>query len=133
MKRPEDMTRDQLIEEVAYLRSELGLLRDDDEIARLRRAYPMHRGAARLIMALRAAGHRGLTYHQLDEAIPQVKGTGGERDLKVLTVWAHYARKAVGSGVIETIWGKGLRLTPHGIALVDAALGKTPEQQRSAS
>ena len=131
-KRPEDMTREELEEEVAYLRRELGLMRDDNEIAALRRAYPMHRGGARVVMALRAAAPRGLTYLQLDEAVPQIKGTSGERDLKIITVWTHYARKALGHDAIETVWGKGLRLTPSGIALVDAALGQTPEQQRSA-
>lgn len=132
MKRPDAMTREELQDEVVYLRGELGLLRDDDQIANLRRAYPMHRGAARLVMALRAAGQRGLTYQQLDEAIPQVHDSGGDRGIKIISVWASYARKALGPGVIETIWGKGLRLSPNGIALVDAALGNTPPSNRGA-
>ena len=116
------MDRHELEDEVVYLRSELGLMRDDDDLAALRQVYPMPRSAARLVLALRAAGQRGLTYQQLDDALPQVRGAEGERQLKVLTVWAHYARKALGFDAVETIWGRGFRLSPQGAARVDAAL-----------
>jgi len=130
VKLPEDMERDELEDEVAYLRSELGLMRDDDDVAALRQAYPMPRSAARLVLALRAAGQRGLTYQQLDEALPQTRGPDGERQLKVLTVWACHARKALGSDAIQTIWGRGFRISPQGAARVDAALNT--QHKRSA-
>jgi hypothetical protein len=130
VKRPEDMARDDLEAEVVYLRSELGLMRDDDDLAALRQAYPMPRSAARLVLALRAAGQRGLTYQQLDDALPQVRGAEGERQLKVFSVWAHYARKALGFDAVETIWGRGFRISPQGAARVDAALNT--QHKRSA-
>lgn len=132
MKSPEDMTREELEDEVVYLRSELGLMQSDDEVAHLRRAYPMSRAAARLVLALRAAGQRGLTYHQLDEAVPPVKGTAGDRNVKVLTVWVCHARKVMGAAAIETIWGRGVRISPTGAALVDAALNENLQHKRSA-
>ena len=124
------MDRHELEDEVVYLRSELGLMRDDDDLAALRQVYPMPRSAARLVLALRAAGQRGLTYQQLDDALPQVRGAEGERQLKVFSVWAHYARKALGFDAVETIWGRGFRISPQGAARVDAALNT--QHKRSA-
>jgi DNA-binding response OmpR family regulator len=130
MKRPEDMTREELEEEVAFLRSELGWSLRETDLELLVAAYPMRKSSARLVMALYRVAPRLLSVWQLDRIVEATQSE--DRDPKIINVMIHFARRGMGADAIKNVWGQGYRLTPHGIALVDAALGKTPEQQRSA-
>lgn len=131
-KRPEDMTREELEEEVAYLRREMGVAEHADLIWRLRSRFRISPGAIEMLLALYRAGGKTLNKSQLEFAV-DAEGARDRDYGNIVNVYVCRIRKALGDDAIGTHWGRGFRLTPEGIALVDAALGiQPPEQQRSA-
>ncbi len=116
----------ELEEENAWLRSELGLVVDGDQLATLRKTYEMATGAACLVLALYRAKGRLLNKLQLHEAIPAIWKDHDERCVKIVDVRICHARKGVGRDAIETICGQGYGLTPEGMEKVRAALGEQP-------
>lgn len=123
----------ELAERIAWLESELGLQRDADGFARLRAAIPVGgpqsraAGVARLLGALFSARGRTLSCGQIVERIPSPSGNE-DRDTKLAAVYVCDARRTFGRGIIETVWGKGYRLTPSGMALVASILSGEPQQ-----
>jgi DNA-binding response OmpR family regulator len=119
---------EELEEEVAYLKSELGLQADADLIESLRRAMPLGglaskaHGAAHLVAALYRAHGRTLTRDQLMERLPSRNGRD-DRDDKLCAVYVCAARKTLGHDGIQNVWGRGYRLTDAGMAKVAALLG----------
>lgn len=119
---------DELEDRIAWLESELGIQRNLDLVSRIAATIKDHGlqskrfGAAKLISALYLAKGRPLTTLQLMEAMPPRDFGEDERLPKIVTVYVCYARKHLGRGIIETIWGKGYRLTDEGVAMVDAIL-----------
>lgn len=118
-----------LEEEVAYLKSELGLQEDAEAYRRLRAAMKAAAGnsgrfqAVGLVLALYHAKGRVLSRYQLLEVCPSPSGKE-DRDATIINVWVHQVRKALGSGVIENVWGRGYRLTDLGRQVVSAVLGE---------
>jgi len=112
----------ELEEEVAYLRAELGLQRDETQIALVREALPLgipgRVGVARFLLALYAARGRVMTYAQIMEAVPPKAGGDDDRTYNLITIWACWARKALGRDIIDTVFGHGYRLTPEGLTRV---------------
>lgn len=123
MKRPEDMEREELEEEVAYLRSELGITDDATSIAALRDTYGLPPAASRVLMSLYLARGRVLSKDQISDSLPVVtRDTWSER--KLADVYVCRIRAKIGHAAIKTAWGAGYYLTPEGIAKVDAALAE---------
>lgn len=128
---------DELEEEVAYLRSELGLVRDSDVIARLRdhmrgvEDAGGHRPhGAQVVAALYAAKGRPLTRLQLLDACPSRTGSD-ERGTRLIDVWVYHARRSLGRDAIANVWGSGYRLTEIGMAKV-GEIAAGPQQDRAA-
>lgn len=131
MKRPEDMTREELEEEVAYLRGELGPA-DDHDRDKLRLTFGTTLAETCLLSALYAANGRPLSYWLLAESFPPTRMNDDRNDVGAVKIWISRIRKKLGADTVRTIYGRGYAITPQGIALVDAALGITTQQQRSA-
>lgn len=126
---------DDLEEQVAWLRSELGLQRDLATENRLCETIPRgaHAGRpqlARFVMALYAAKGRPVTRFQLLEACPPTTADEDSRSEKILDVWVWRARGWLGRDAVLTLHGKGYRLSESGMAKVAALLG---DDQRAAA
>ena len=126
MTRP---TYEELEEQVAYLKSELGLVAESDALHTLRLAMRVpgsvgRRGPAMVVMALYKAHGRTLSKHQIMEAVPPRSGGDDNREPKIIDVWVSRARKSLGRDAIENVWGQGARLSPQGMALVAGLLGE---------
>jgi DNA-binding response OmpR family regulator len=119
---------EELEEQVAYLKSELGLSNDVETSDRLRRAMrgtyrPTHAsGACGLVLALYAAKGRLRAKWSLMEAIPPRNGGDDDRNPKIIDVYVSCARKGLGHDAIETVWGRGYRMTDVGMERVRAIL-----------
>lgn len=131
MKRPDQMTREELEEEVAYLRSELGP-RGDHDRDKIMAALKTTVAETCLLSTLYAEKGRPVSNWRLAESSPPGRMTEDRNDIAAVKVWVSRLRKKLGADTITTIFSLGYALTPRGIALVDAALGNTPQQQRSA-
>jgi DNA-binding response OmpR family regulator len=121
MKSPDLMTREELEEEVLFLRSELGIALEETSIQALISALGLTRSPVRLLLALH--GHQGKVASTLSlmEACAHYQH---DREMKIVSLWVCRLRKALGHDAIENAWGKGYRLTSEGIAKVDQILEK---------
>lgn len=118
----------ELEEEVAYLKSELGLRRLPTDIDRLRRHFGLANGDAELLHALYAAKGRVVTRMQcMDATSSRPDREDDDRDLKMIDVRICRIRKPLGKDAILNVWSTGYRLSPEGIARVGAAIN--PNQQ----
>ena len=120
----------ELEEEVAYLRSELGLLADEDALLTLGRALGVSPVVARLVLALYRANGRLLTVTHLNDAVPSAKGRDEYISQSFFASLVCLARRPLGRDAIETAWARGYRLSPAGMARVAAIL--EPVQQEAA-
>jgi len=107
----------ELEERVAYLESELGLAQNTARESLFRQAFGLTGQEARLVMALYDVKGRILSKYQLEDAIQRVAGGTA---LKIADVYVCRVRKRMGYDAIETVWGLGYKLTPKGVAMVDA-------------
>lgn len=108
---------DKLEEEVAFLKSELGLQHAADHLHRLCVAFGVSPGPAHVLGHLYAA-KRPVMAWQLAEALPG----RDDRDFEVARVYVSRLRKVMGRGAIETFHGHGYRLAPGGVDQVNHAL-----------
>lgn len=115
---------DVLEEEVAFLKSELGLQAAADRVHTLRRELRMRPGVAALVLRLYDAKGRLVTKAQCVEAIPAVWADREERSDTINNVYVSHARQALGKTAIETCWGEGFRMTETGRAKVAEILGR---------
>lgn len=120
---------DELEEEVAYYKSELGGNLAADHVVAIKSA--MRGGSAhgracpaKLVLSLYRAKGRTVTKLQLLEAIPPKDGGEDERDAKICDVWVCQARQFLGPEIIETVWGRGYRISAYGTDLVGRLLGE---------
>jgi DNA-binding response OmpR family regulator len=114
----------ELEEQVAYYRSELGLSVDATQVADLSAAFAIKPCLARMVLALYAAHPRVLTVAQIYDAIPHDdEADSTTNPLKIVDVYIHQARRAVGTDFIETVWRVGRRLSAEGREQVASALG----------
>lgn len=121
MKSPDTMTREELEEEVAYLRGELGLTISAAAVGAVKAATGMSDGPARVLLALYHSKGRPLAKYQILDAAPAQR-TERDRDPKLADVWINRIREAAGHDTVRTIWGRGHAITPDGIIVVDRAL-----------
>lgn len=119
---------EELEEENAWLKSELGIQQDVSRIMKLHKAMLAspaittsgRRGAAEFVSALYGAKGRVMTHAQLLESVPSRDRE--DRAPGITTVWAYVARCALGKDIIQTVFGRGYQLTPKGMKLVTAML-----------
>lgn len=120
---------EELEEEVAYLRSELRLSGSEAEIDRLR-DFLGPTGSRGLVvgfvMALHRANGRTLAPWTLLDAMPSPTGNQ-DRTQELVKSVACFARKALGRDAIETVWGRGYRLSPAAMVRITNALAR-PER-----
>jgi DNA-binding response OmpR family regulator len=109
--------------EVEYLKRELGLILDGDQVLRLREVLRLSPTQAQTVLALYLAKGRVLSLAQLDERVP-APTAGDDREESYFRVVTRKIRIILGPGIIETVWGLGYRITGRGELLVAAALGE---------
>jgi DNA-binding response OmpR family regulator len=96
-------------EELAWLRSELGLQRSTDQLVAIGETFGLTLAEAQLVHALFRANGRVVHRAVLLEAMPSPYGLQ-ERDLKQVNAIVCRIRKAMGDNAIENIRGLGYRL-----------------------
>lgn len=111
----------ELEEEVAYLRSELGLVRDLAQIGRLVTRLRIGKTQANFLLALYNSRANPLNRYRLYD-ITRMHGLREEVDIKIVDIQVCKLRRQLGHDVIETVRGLGYRLTPLGVATVEMAL-----------
>lgn len=116
---------EQLKEEVAYLRSELGLQLDASRVAALQRAFGLSHHKARLVLVLFNAKGRVVSQAQLDDALP-LKYTG-ERSSNFINATVCQLRKQIGKAAVENVFGVGYRISDEMRARAATALAGMPE------
>lgn len=115
---------EELEEENAYLRSELGMNATEGNIVAILRRWPsLTRSHAHLLIGLYYARNRFLTLEQIEAILPK-RDHILDRDASVVKVRVSQTRKAVGFHAIGIIWGRGHTLTEEGVSLVREALSE---------
>lgn len=121
MKSPAAMTREELEDEVAYLRSELRPTLDHDR-DRLMLALRTTTAETLILSALYASRGHPVSNWRLADAAPAGRMTADRNDMAAVKVWISRLRKKLGADAVLTIRGLGYALTPIGVAQVEAAL-----------
>lgn len=121
MKSPAAMTRQELEDEVCYLRGELRPA-DNGEQGRLMAALKTTPAETRVLLALYAGKGRPVSNWRLTEASPPARMTADRNDIAVLKIWISRIRRKLGADAVLTIRHLGYALTPSGVAQVEAAL-----------
>jgi DNA-binding response OmpR family regulator len=122
MKRPDQMTRDELEAEVAYLRGEVSGSAESTGRDHLRAALGLTESEAAILDALHKAKGAVVVNWRLAEAAPPGRMTYDRNDIAAVKVWVSRIRKKLGAETIATVFGSGYRLSPVGMATVNAAL-----------
>lgn len=110
-----------LQEEVAYLKSELGLQVDGDVLATIKRAFGLTDQKARIVVILFKAKGRVVSEAHFQDALPSRYGAT-DRGEKLVHSSISQLRKVVGADAIETVYARGYRLSPGMRARVAEAL-----------
>lgn len=121
MKSPDAMTREELEDEVVYLRGELGLTTSASAIGAVKAATGLSDGPARVLLALYRTKGRALAKHQILDTVPAQR-TIDDRDPKLADVWICRIRQATCFEAVDTVWGQGYAISPTGRAIVEKAL-----------
>lgn len=106
-------------DELAFYKRELGLVRGQDAEARLSTAYGLtihEAGVLALLYRRRAIVPKGQVWDAL------YSNGQSEPDLKIIDVWICKLRLKLGKDAIKTTWGQGYRLTPEALAICDAII-----------
>lgn len=119
MKRPEEMTRQELEDEVTFLRGEMGMLVEVEDIRAVQDRWGASPHEARTLLALHRAKGRCVSRDMLSETVPE---RYGDRLRFPADIYVSRLRARMGKGAIETIWGRGYAITPYGAAQVESVL-----------
>ncbi len=118
----------QLEEEIAWLRSELGLQQRADQIEKIKALFPTwshdrtsRPQCAELLMALYNAKGRPVTHAQLAERV-SAPTAREERCMEAVKVWVYGVRNTLGYDTISNVRGFGYKLTENGMARIAQAL-----------
>jgi hypothetical protein len=106
-----------LEEQVAYLRSELGLAEDLTKLEAIRTRLGLTPTVGKMLLALRASNGRVLSNGFLSDNFTTGKDEAG----KLVHIHIHRLRSKIGPDALKTSWGQGYYLTPEGIEIVDQA------------
>ncbi len=109
---------DELVEENAWLKRELGMVQSGDRVTRLQRAYDLTENEARILLFL--FDRRGSTVpHGAVMNALYSDSPDSEPQIKIISVYVCKLRKKLaermGADAIATVWGVGYALTAHGI------------------
>lgn len=148
------MTKDEIIEDlreqVAYLKGQLGQLVSDDQLTKLRKAWGLTPQEARIVLALHAAGGKVCSKDYLLSALYDNPDTAAEE--KIIDVFVCKARRKLDGrntsvsnwrgarrgeahdnapyqGMIQNVWGQGYCLTPTALARVNQLLDVMPSEK----
>lgn len=110
-----------LEEQVAYLKSELGISRDMAIAARFKKAFGLTRGESSIVAMLYSSRFKAFTKDQLFEATRDA-GRSEEPGMKVVDVLMYRVRRRLGYQSICTIHNRGYALTPYGVEICDRAM-----------
>lgn len=113
---------DELEEEVAWLRSELGIQTELTVKSGLARSLGLSPGELSVVLALYRANGRVVPSSFIEETIPSTWGRAGDRCDRLVAVYVCRIRKALGAGVIETVCLMGYQLTSAGREIIRGAL-----------
>lgn len=116
--------RDDLRDEIANLRQDLGLATVLDECSRLKTRYGLEPSAAKILLTLYRSSTHVLRFEQVDDVTPATRQFRDRDPSSILKIWVWQIRKRIGRDSIETIWGEGYRLTPLGVSVVARALSE---------
>lgn len=116
----EEMTIEELRDEVASLRQVLDRFREERTAIALRRHFRMTPVEVGFLLGLYNAKGECVTHRILDGLSPAPSGL--LRDSNVSAVYISRIRKALGKNSVDSVWGRGWAITPVGIAAVDRAL-----------
>lgn len=112
---------ERLEEEVAYLKSELGLQIDGGQIAATKIAFRVTEQKARILIVLYRARSRMVSNAQLLDSLPPRYGED-ERSEKHVHSSISQLRRVVGMAAVETIYAQGYRLSDAMRARMDVVL-----------
>src|SRR5258706_2163071 len=104
-----------LEEDNALMKSDLGLVHDQDRIGMFVGVLHIPPQAARLLITLMDCNGRLLNRDYIWQSLPHPNG--GE-DYKKLDVYVSHIRRALGFNAIATVHGVGYRITPEGRARI---------------
>lgn len=104
---------EELREEIAYLKSELGFSIDHDKLSRLKVASGLTKSEAGMLLAL-AQTSRVMTREHLHECVTLWDGESP----KIVDVYVSRIRKKL-PDAIDTVWGLGYGISAHGKAYVE--------------
>lgn len=111
---------DYLEAQVDGLQRELGHILSADVATRLVSRWKLTPKEALILAHLTAIRGRLATKDSIMSAI--YRGADDEPEIKIVDVFICKLRNKIGEGRIATVWGQGYRLTPAGLAEVDAVL-----------
>lgn len=120
MKAVERMSREDLEEEVLFLRAELRADETAAEINRIR-ALGLAPADSRVLLQLMRRSPVAVSRANLFE-ISSRDGIDRDASLKIVDVYISRIRKIVGYNSVQTVWAYGYRLTTDGYAAVSAAI-----------
>lgn len=108
-------------EEIAALRRQVSAGADDAVLDAIAVGCRLARQEAWLLATLYAARGRILSKERLNEVMPSPAGNWepSEREPKILDVIACRVRSKLDREAIQTVWGKGFRITAIGSSLVE--------------
>lgn len=109
MKRPEDMTREELEAEVDYLRGELGVQQDETRVERVKRVTGLKTQAVRMLLLLHDSAPRVVTKDFINETL-----FAGDPDPQIVTHHLSRIRAVLGQGAVGSAYGGRLRFTDLG-------------------
>lgn len=127
MKPAAEMTREELIEEVSFLRGVMYGDPSDDDLCKLKVAFRVYPSEARILLLLERAHGRTVAKWRLEEEVPPVRVESRSTETNSLAVRLSHIRSAIGRASIQTVLGVGCealgyRLTDAGRQVVAEAL-----------
>lgn len=113
---------EELEEEIAALKRQIGVAIDASEIDRLRSRFRLSRQQAWLLASLYRAGGKVLSKDVIINHMPTRLDDGLDRDPSQANTIICILRSRTGRDWIENVWGDGYKLTDIGRAKVAEAL-----------
>jgi len=109
-------------ERIACLEGELGLRANAEAMARLRSVWGVTPAEAQVLMHLHGAQGRLVNEKLIEDALPRNDHATDRSGYAIVKVYVSRLRTKLGRDVIETVWGRGYKITPEGMAKVEAIL-----------
>lgn len=112
-------TYEDAIEEINFLRRELGLVREAERVSAFKNAWKLTPREAELVDVLYGRNGATASRQLLMDALYQGRD---EPEIKILDVFIAKLRLKIGKPLIGTTWGMGYFLTDAGIAACKQAI-----------